>query len=126
MRSYNGGLGPNTYFANGYCSLFGTKCTGEAFLCDSATFGDYAAFTACPAGSVMVKDTQQLDIMGYQATLDNKNCAKGCTADADCRTGETDSVYNGAASQYACLDKGGVKFCFDPRDLTNAYTAEQF
>jgi hypothetical protein len=126
LRSYGGDLATKTYFANGYCALMSTTCTGAALICNSAVFGDYATMTACPAGSVMISDSQAVDVLGQQATIQNKVCVRICAGNGDCRTGETDPALNNEASQYQCLDKGGVKFCYDPRNLSASYTATAF
>jgi hypothetical protein len=126
LRSYGGDLATKTYFANGYCALMATTCTGAALICDSAVYGDYNAMTTCPAGSVLISDSQAVDVFGQQATVQNKSCVRLCAGNADCRTGETDPVYADAATQYQCLDKGGVKFCYDPRNLSASYTATAF
>jgi hypothetical protein len=82
--------------------------------------------TSCPAGSVMISDTQNVDVFGQQATIQNKTCVRTCAGNADCRTGETDPVLANEAAQYQCVDKGGVKFCYDPRNLSSSYTATSF
>ena len=74
LRSYEGMLATNTYFANGFCSLMATQCTGAALICDSAVFGVYADMTACPAGKVMISFSQDVSAMGQDATIDNKIC----------------------------------------------------
>lgn len=126
LRSYSGSLATKTYFANGYCALMATTCTGASLICDSAVFGTYADMTTCPAGSVMIADTQDVDVFGQQATVQNKVCARTCAGNGDCRTGETDPVFSDEAAQYQCVDKGGVKFCYDPRNLSTSYTATAF
>ena len=126
LHTYSGALATDTFFANGYCSLMATTCAGEATICDSAVFGDYAAMVACPPGSVMIADSQDVDIFGMLATIENKNCAPSCDTSADCREGESDPVDNDEPSQYTCNDKGGVKFCYDPRNLGANYTATAF
>lgn len=125
LRSYNFALAPKTYFANGYCSLMATKCTGTAFVCGSAVFGDYEALTACPAGSVMLVDSVDVTVMGQKATVSSKGCVKACSSEADCRTDEIDPVFEDK-TQYQCIDKAGVKFCYDPRNLTANCTATAF
>ncbi|MBI5477495.1 MAG: hypothetical protein HY906_01495 [Deltaproteobacteria bacterium] len=126
LRSYGGDLATKTYFANGYCALMATTCTGASLICDSAVFGDYATMTACPVGSVMISDSQAVDVLGQQATVQNKVCVRLCAGNADCRTTETDPALGDAATQYQCIDKGGVKFCYDPRNLSASYTATAF
>jgi len=126
LRSYTGALATDTYFANGYCSLMATTCTGDSLICDSAVMGDYATMVACPAGSVMLQDTQDVTVMSFNATIESKNCAPSCTTTADCREGEIDPVFADEATQYQCNDKGGVKFCYDPRNLGATYTATAF
>ena len=125
MRSYPGGLATATYFANGYCGLMATACEGASFICDSATFGDYAGMTTCPTDTVMISDSQTIEVMGESATIDSKMCMLGCEVEGDCRAGENDPVLE-EPSQYTCIDKDGVKFCCDPRGLTDGYTAQAF
>ncbi len=126
LRSYGGPLGVKTYYANGYCSVVATKCEGEAIICGTAVMGTFDDMTSCPSGSVLVTSVQEIALSGMTATVDNKTCALACDDDSGCRTGETDPDLNGEATQYACLDKDGVKFCHDPRNLTGDYTAEAF
>jgi hypothetical protein len=126
MRSYGGDFANNTYFANGYCSLMATACEGDSLICDSAVMGDFAAMTECPAGTVMIQDTQEVTVMTATATLQNKNCAITCTGAGQCREDEVDPVFNDEPTQYECIDKNGVQFCFDPRNLSPDYTATEF
>ena len=126
LRTYSGMLATDTFFANGYCGLMATTCTGDTTICDSAVFGDYAAMTACPADSVMITDAQDVDVLGMTAHIENKLCAASCDTSADCRTTEEDPVLNNDPTQYDCIDKDGVKFCYDPRNLSATYTATQF
>lgn len=127
LRSYAGSLATKTYFANGYCGLMATTCTGAEMICNSAVFGDYAAMVACPAGTVMIQDTQEVSYSStLTATIQTKLCAKPCVGAADCRTTETDPVWTDEATQYQCIDKAGVKFCYDPRNLGASYTATQY
>ena len=125
LRTYEGPLATNTYFANGYCSLMATRCTGADLICSSAVFGDYDAMTSCPAGTVLLESSQEVDVFGQQATIGSKTCAAGCSGDDDCRGGEPDPVVD-EVTQYACIDKDGVKFCYDPRNLPADYTATAF
>jgi hypothetical protein len=81
---------------------------------------------ACPPGSVMIMDTQLVDVFGMTATVENKTCAPSCDTSADCRDGETDPVFGDDPTQYTCNDNGGVKFCYDPRNLGANYTATAF
>ena len=74
----------------------------------------------------MISDTQDVDVFGYQATIQNKECVRMCAGNGDCRTSETDPVLNNDPTQYQCLDQGGVKFCYDPRNLSASYTATAF
>ena len=135
LRTYAGDIATKTYFANGYCALQAVaNCEGAAVICGSASFGDYNNMTSCPAGSVMlqkkVNASATLAALGgatMTATMDSKTCAQGCTTDADCRVGETDPEINNAPSQYACIDKDGVKFCYDPQNIReDTYTATAF
>jgi len=125
MQTYEGQLATNTYFANGYCSLMATKCEGAELICSSAVFGDYDAMTSCPGGTVMVVASQDVEVFSQQATIDNKNCVVACETNDDCRVGEHDPVVD-EVTQYQCIDKDGVKFCYDPRNLPAEYTATAF
>ena len=127
LRTYTGDLAAKTYFANGYCGLMATKCTGSSTICDSAVFGDYDNMTACPAGTVMIQDTRTVSVFTMNATIDSKTCVKACSGGTDeCREGELDPIDNNNPTQYQCINKDGVQFCYDPRDLTDQYTATQF
>jgi hypothetical protein len=125
MRSYDGALATGTYFANGYCDLMASTCTGSNTVCGSAVFGDYDQMVACPSGSVMLQDTTQVSVLGQNATVMTKLCVQKCTATGQCRETETDPVWS-APTQEQCNDKAGVKFCYDPRNLSAAYTATAF
>ncbi len=125
LRSYGGTLSTKTYFANGYCSVMATSCEGASLICDSAVFGSYATMVACPEGTVMIQDTQLVSALGQSATVRNKVCAAPCDTSADCREGEQDPEHQGPA-QYQCVDRAGVKFCYDPRNLGPDYTATSF
>ncbi len=127
LRTYIGSLANNTWFANGYCGLQATSCTGDSVICDSAVWGSVDAMTSCPAGSVLLDDTTEVTALNiFHATVHAKTCARGCTGAGQCREGETDPADSNAPSQYQCMDKGGVKFCYDPRDLGPSYTATAF
>ncbi len=126
LRSYSGSLATDTFFANGYCGLMATTCTGADLICNSAVFGDYDTMTACPAGMVLVEDSQDVEVFGNQATIQNKVCAKPCTGAGECREDETDPALQDEATQYACQNYAGVRFCYDPRNLSANYTATQF
>jgi hypothetical protein len=126
LRSYSGQTVTQTYFANGYCELQSIgNCVGADIVCGSATFGDYANMTSCPAGTVMLEMSVETSMAGglMSATMDSRACVKSCTTDAECRVGETDAAFGGEASQYGCIDKDGVKFCYDPRNLSETYSA---
>jgi hypothetical protein len=130
LRSYAGALATHTYFANGYCGLMSTFCDGDDMICDSAEFGDYDTMDGCPAGYVLIEFSQDVTVFSiYNATISNKICAKTCTEDDQCRTDETDPIWDGAATQYTCVDdKDPVKFCYDPRNLPDVaeYTVTQY
>ncbi|MCD6498629.1 MAG: hypothetical protein J7M25_10070 [Deltaproteobacteria bacterium] len=126
LRTYTGTLANNTYFANGYCGLMATSCTGSSTICNNATFGNYDQMTACPTGTVMIQDSQTVSSFGQNATVNSKTCVKSCTASGQCRETETDPVDNNNPTQYQCINKNGVQFCYDPRDLTTNYTATQY
>ncbi len=130
LRSYKGPFATNTYFSNGYCALMSTKCEGDKTICDNGTFGSYDEMTECPTGTVMLSSTQDVEVelvpgSAMNATIDNKSCIKACTADDECRAGEQDPKLS-ETSQYACVDKEGVKFCYDPRNLPDEYEATSF
>ena len=79
---------------------------------------------------MLLSSTQEVEVelvpgSVMTATIDNKTCVAGCVGEGDCREGEQDPEL-GAATQYTCNDKDGVKFCYDPRNLVDGYTAEQF
>jgi hypothetical protein len=126
LRSYEGGMGTSTYFANGYCSLMSATCEGDSMICNNAEFGDFDSHTACPEGSVMLESSQDVSVLTWSATVTNKNCVRPCTGiDGECREGEYDPDLE-EDSQYACLDQDSVMFCYDPRNLAETYTATQF
>jgi hypothetical protein len=127
LRTYTGPLANKTYFANGYCGLQATACVGDAAICDYAVWGSYASLVACPAGTVLLTDTANVTALGiWSATVETKVCARGCTGASQCREAETDPADGNAATQYACMNKDGVQFCYDPRDLGDNYTAVAF
>ncbi len=125
VRTYAGPVAPDLFFANGFCTLMATHCDGEDAICTPATFGDYAAFTACPEGLVFLEIIQHVTVLGQDATVTSRICAPSCESDADCRLGEVDPALQGQASQYGCQEKDGVKFCLDPRNLEQGFTATQ-
>ncbi|MDX9720803.1 MAG: hypothetical protein RBU37_08640 [Myxococcota bacterium] len=126
LRSYGGSLANKTYFANGYCSLMATSCSGSELICGSAVMGSYEQMVACPAGGVLVSGSQAVSVFGQNATVQNKTCANPCETSDDCRSNETDPALQNQPTQYQCIDKDGVKFCYDPRNLSGEYTATQF
>jgi hypothetical protein len=125
MRTYQSDIA-NTFFANGYCSLIATQCTAMPMVCDALIFGDYDNMTSCPAGSVMITDIQLFVIMEFEVPIPTKNCAASCQSSNECREEEVDPVLGNEPTQYDCLDYDGVKFCYDPRNLSGEYTATQF
>ena len=118
-------MATNTYFANGYCALMATACDGAFLICNSAVFGSYDDMVACPTGYVLLMFSQSVSALGGTAIVDNKICVAPCETDEDCRAGETDEAID-EVTQYACIDKDGVNFCYDPRNLPESYTADQF
>lgn len=126
LRTYEGAVANNTYFANGYCSLMAVACEGHEFICENAVMGDYDAMTECPPGTVMLMDALLVEVMSQTATINNKNCVAACESNDDCRVGETDPVLDNQPTQYECIDKDGVKFCFDPRNLSEEYSVTAF
>ncbi len=126
MQSYKGAIASKTYFANGYCVLMATACEGSPAICGSAVSGDYDAFNACPKGTVMLSSSQEIAMGGFQATIDAKTCVVGCEDGGNCRSDETDPIWNNQRAEYECVDNNGVVFCFDPRNLEGEYSAETF
>ncbi|MBW1811492.1 MAG: hypothetical protein JRJ87_25105 [Deltaproteobacteria bacterium] len=125
-RTFESDMFPNTYYANGYCSLMASLCDGVPFVCPMFTIGDYDNMTTCPAGSVMITDSQVFEVMEAQVTVDTKICVASCDSSDDCRIEEVDPVLGNEPTQYDCLDYDGVKFCYDPRNLSEEYTATAF
>ncbi len=126
LRSYTGALATDTFFANGFCGLMATRCTGDSMICNSAVMGDYDAMLSCPEGSVMIQDSKLVEVFNNTATVDTKVCVPSCETSADCREGETDPVFNDELTQYQCIDKDGTKFCYDIRNLGAGYTATAY
>lgn len=126
LRTYEGDVANNTYFANGYCSLMAVACEGTALICNNAVMGDYDNMLECPEGTIMVTDTVLVNVMGSEATIQNKNCVIPCEETGDCREDELDPVLDNAPTQYECMEKDSIKFCFDPRNLSEDYTATAF
>ena len=117
LRSYSGMVADDTYFANGYCALMSTDCTGASLICGSAVFGDYSTMSGCPTGYVGIEFSTDVSIFGQDATIDSRICVLFCGGDSDCRVGENDPVLS-ETTQYKCiLDKDPIKFCYDPRNL---------
>ncbi|MFA5623936.1 MAG: hypothetical protein WC966_02605 [Bradymonadales bacterium] len=108
LRTYEGPLGPNTYFNNGYCSLSAVKCTkiDSWAPCGDATYGNYDEMQICPAGNVMVLGKFEVIILG-KMEIENKTCAPKCDSDDDCR--KEDNI--------KCIERLGHKFCYDDRNL---------
>lgn len=120
LRSYEGNMATNTYFAGGYCALMASKCEGDPMVCGKATFGDFDAMTACPEGTVMITSSRDVEVdLGVgklSAVIDNKICVAPCEAPSECRQGELDDVL-GEATQYTCNEESGLGYCYDPRNL---------
>lgn len=125
MRSYKGDVAAHTYYANGYCSLMATDCEGNDLLCDLSIVGSYVDMVACPTGHVLLRYTKSFSTPLGDATLHTKLCANSCDQADNCRIDEFDPIHN-ADANYDCLDKNGVKFCSDARNLPEGYEAEQF
>jgi len=124
-RSYIGEMIPPGHYANGFCSLVAVGCSGNPMICNLGAIGDYEAMKSCPENTALVEWTLEIDAGGLRGTLSYKNCAPICKTDEDCRNTEDDPVLE-EKTQYQCLDKGGVQFCQDPRNLSSDYTAEAF
>jgi hypothetical protein len=119
MRTNTSALGPESWFANGFCTLMAVDCQGDATLCAQATVGDIEAMNDCPVGSAMLSGSGEIETV----TLTTEVCVPLCESDDDCRTGETDPELGGEPSQYECYELDGVKFCYDPRNLSDDATA---
>lgn len=126
MRTNASGIGPESWFANGFCALMAVACDGDDTLCADGNVGDIAAMTGCPTGSAMISGTGELSVMGMSATLTTELCAPLCETNDDCRVGETDPALDGDPSQYECHELDGVSFCYDPRNLADDASAEAF
>jgi hypothetical protein len=61
---------------------------------------------------------------GSQTTIYIKSCAKACTAAGQGQCRENPDPL--APDNYACIDKDGVMFCYNPESLSPNYTATQF
>jgi hypothetical protein len=130
LRSYVGERANPTYFANGYCALMATQCEGSSLICSNARFGDHAAMTRCPPGSVRIEATEhvrvELGLLGtHTATLQTRICAAACQDDSACRVGEYDPVLD-APGQYQCVLEDGVGCCYDPRSLSPEHALTAF
>lgn len=131
IRSDNNQPDYPLYFAGGYCSLMAIKCQGNALACGLVPKAgmNYAAFTSCPAGMVMLQGRLVIDIQAINAEiqLSLKACMKSCECDADCRGPEIDPVHGNTPAQYQCFHKDGIGYCGDLRnDFGVDYTVEQF
>jgi len=126
LRSYTGSMSEDNFFANGYCSLMASSCTGDDMICNSGTIGEYAKMVSCPPGSVMLSAIAEMEMSSLKATLSTKYCAPACTRDDECRNDEFDPVFDGAPTQYQCVELDGINFCCDPRNLKEGTTAEAF
>ena len=124
-RSYNGNLSSHIWFANGYCALQATSCDGSSTICNAAEYGDFDAMTTCPTGQVMLENEIEISALIFSAKLKTKTCVKPCTDDADCRIGEHDPVWD-APGEYACVEKDGIGFCYDARNLPDDYDVTQY
>ena len=63
----------------------------------------------------MIQDSQDVTVMSWSATVENKTCAPSCSSNADCREGETDPVHGDEAKLAGVLRQ----------DPTNRMVAEQ-
>lgn len=116
---------PDFYYAQGFCTLIAMGCNGDETICNSAKRGDYELMTSCPEDTVMVAKEDSVSIVGLSSLVQTKLCAPVCEKDADCRIDDFDEVLN-EPGQYECLEKDGVKFCLDSRNLPDDYSAEAF
>lgn len=125
MRSYTGELSVPYYYANGFCILMSLYCTGDKIVCDPMTeeTGDFHAMTTCPEDTVLVQKHWAVTASGLNAEFEQKMCAPVCREDSDCRVDEYDEVFD-EPGQYQCLDRDGIRFCFDPRNLSEDDTVE--
>lgn len=126
LRTNASGVGPPSWFANGFCALMAVQCEGSAAICDGGDVGDFDALVACPVGAALITGSAEISVMGQSATLTSKLCAPRCEGAGECREEEADPALDGAASQYTCHALQGVQFCYDPRNLGDDATAEGF
>jgi len=126
LRTNASGVGPESWFANGFCTLMAVECDGDATLCDGNDVGMFDLMVECPAGSALITGSAELSVMGMSATLTSKLCAPSCEGEGQCREDETDPDLDGAATQYQCHELDGVQFCYDPRNLGDDAAAEGF
>jgi cysteine-rich repeat protein len=110
-------------FTGGYCSLAVQKC--ETTVPETIDYclsleADYAAMISCPSGSVLVTDYW----IEWLGTAFIKVCAKSCTAAGQGQCRENPDEFGD--TDYECIDKAGVKFCYRPDNLSPNYTAVQF
>jgi len=124
-ESYEGDYNRNTYFAQGFCTLLAVACDGDDLICSASDIGNFQAMTACPENSAMITVEYTETVEGLNAKLTFRSCAPTCDKDSDCRVDAFDEILD-EPGQYQCIDKDGVKFCLDPRNLTDDYSAEAF
>lgn len=130
LQSYEGDITYNFYYAQGFCTLLSVgDCSGDENICLAIPAGDFEAMVSCPKNAVLITLRRELSSQGLHAEFSTKYCAPACDQDADCRVEAFDDFLN-EPGRYQCIDKDGVKFCYDPRNL-NAdqvvdYDAEAF
>ncbi len=112
-------MAPPVWAPKGYCtySAVKTQMENERFA-QMATYGDADALTACPKGSTLLESTFDYEIVGQQAVVLNKTCARSCTSDSDC---------NGDG-EMTCITKGNARFCYNEENFKfmKDYTATPF
>lgn len=126
MRSYTGEFSPPLYYPQGFCTLAALRCSGDEIVCNASNIGsDYEAMTTCPKNTVLIMNHYVIDASGLYGEFDQKLCAPVCSEDSDCRVDEYDDVFD-KPGQYQCVDRNGIRFCIDPRNLPDNYNVEAF
>ncbi len=126
LRSYEGPITKNSYFANGYCVIISIKCSGDAMVCNGTAVGDYDQHTECPADTVLVENRVIATTMGMKGTINTRTCMKRCSGQGECREDELDADLNDKPTQFKCNEVDGVKFCDDVRNIEENETYTEF
>ena len=110
---------PPVYFPDGYCTLSAVGCTGDAGMCEIASYGDVDKMTSCPKGTTLLESVFDYSLMGKQTVITNKICAKNCETNADCNE----------AGEVECIEKDNAKFCYNRKNfefMNRGYSVKQF